>query len=170
MKSSGVASELGVSPMDEDRTTKTCKTAVLFTVLLSQTCFANPYIISPRQAISEIGFAVIINFMVDFFVLVAGYTIIKSSYCIQSLEFLKYLLFVVISGFLIDGILDVLRNYYGMNMHYTSISMIIFAFIALSICNLILCRGFFELPYRNATIIGMLMGVFTNPYIYLTVF
>ncbi len=160
--------------MDKDIVKKTYRYALLFLLLLSKNCFANPISVGlypdPAGVTSKIGLAILINSSVDSFVIAIGYALIKRFYHIMSLGFFKYLLYVVIIGFAVDAVVVMFLEYLGINPRITSIPSIGFAFIFLFMCNVILCRSFWELPYKKAVIIGMMMGLFTNPYIYLILF
>jgi hypothetical protein len=156
--------------MDKDIIKNTYRSALIFLLLLSKNCFANPIILDPAAAISSIGLAILINSSVDLFVIVISYALIKEFYHVMSFEFIKYLLFVIIIGFAVDAIVVILLNYMGLNSHKPSIPSIGFAFIILFICNVILSRSFWELPHKKSIVIGMMMGLFTNPYIFLLLF
>lgn len=150
--------------MDKDVIKNTYKVAILFSLLLSRNCYANPIAIVPGDVLSKIGIAIVVNSSVDFFVLAIGYASIKSLYYIMSLEFFPYLFYVIIMGFVVDIFVIILVNSMGINHH--TIPTIGLAFIFLSMCNIVLCRSFWGLPYKQAAIIGMMMGLFTNPYIF----
>ena len=162
--------------MGKDITKNTYKYALLFLLLLSKNCFANPIVIGldsypgPAGAMSKIGLAILINSSVDSFVIALGYALIKRFYHIMSLGVFKYLLYVVIIGFAVDAVVVTFLEYLGIDPRIPSIPSPGFAFIFLFLCNVFLSRSFWELPYKKAVIIGMMMGLFTNPYFYLILF
>lgn len=148
----------------------TYRFTLLFTLLLSNNCFANPIIIDPGAMVSKIWSAILINSSVDLGVLVIGYALIKRFYHVISWEFIKYLFYVIIMGFAVDAIVLIVLEYMGIYSRSPSIPSIGFAFIFLAIGNLILCRSYWGLCYRNSAIIGIMMGILTNPYIVMILF
>jgi hypothetical protein len=156
--------------MDKDTIKKTYRFALISLLLLPINCFANPIIIDPAGAISSMGLVIVINSSVDLFVIAVGYALIKRFYHVMTLDFFKYFLCVIITGFAVDAIAVILLNNMNINPRVYSISSVGLAFILLFMCNVILSRSFWELPYKKAVIIGMMMGLFTNPYIFRILF
>lgn len=149
--------------MDKKNRRITLHWGILGTLLICQPCLANPIIISPSEALFHIIGAIGVCLTVDGIILVLGYALTKSLHLVGSLEFVKYLVFVVMAGFLINAIVVV----FGKHFQITSTGgMILLSFLFLGACNLILSKSFFALPILKATLIGILMGLFTNPYLF----
>ena len=152
--------------MGKDITKNCYRFAILFTLLLTKNCLANPVIFDPVGDILKIGGAILINSSVDFVVLAIGYALIRRFYHVLSLKFIRYLIYVIIVGFVIDAVVYLLLNHMNIDPHMTSIPSVGFACILLAISNYILCRSFWELSRNKSAIIAMMMGLFTNPYIF----
>jgi len=152
--------------MNKNLLTSTFKLAILLIFLFCQKCFANPVAITPADTMRFISIAVGICLFVDLVVLAIAFKLISSFHRIGSLRFLFYYLCVVITGFIVNGVLAMLELYESPIAFFA----LILSFVGLSGCNFFLCRVFFKFSDGKATVIAVLMGIFTNPYLYLVLF
>lgn len=114
-----------------------------------------------------------IDFIFNFLILVLAYLFIKKKNFIKSLRFLWYVFLVTFGGFIIDIItLLLVMNVYDELVIASSkvppviipeIAYILVSFIPLALYNYFLSKKFYNLNKKEALIIGLFMGIFTNP-------
>jgi hypothetical protein len=114
----------------------------------------------------------IIDFIVNAFVLCIGYLILKQKKLIKSWKFLRYVVFVTIGGALIDLIyvggmyLSRFKGPLYPNMVLMGIVLlgsVLLTSLGLAFYNYWLSRKVFNLTKKQAIFIGIIMGIFTNP-------
>jgi len=143
-----------------------------------------PYYYSSISTI--IGILVIfgINFVINFIILVISYSIIKKTSLIKSWKFLKYTLFVTLGGAIIDFGVSYFLIYFlaklwsslihskgemGVFFLFTGIVAGIIGFFTLGFYNYWLSKKYLNLNHKEALLIGIIMGIFTNPVWFLAV-
>ena len=126
--------------------------------------------VRPRDIILGYIRALFFNFIINAFILAIAYLVIKRKDLIKSWKFLKYILFVTIGGFLIN-IIATFLDFYIMDRILTEMSrlriFITLLFLGLLTYNYWLSRKFFNLVKKQAILIGVIMGIFSNLYLYL---
>ena len=104
--------------------------------------------------------AITIGFFINLFTLLISYAIIQKFRLVKSWRFVRYLVLVIIGGFIINAIaIWVAKGGF--------VFSILLAGLLLFVYNFALCKKFFGLSEKKATVIGCLMGIFTSPYLYL---
>jgi hypothetical protein len=130
---------------------------VIFLILLpAKLCLANPLV--PGYYIGQFTFAAGVDLVVDAAVLIVGYSILRRFDVIASWDFAKYVVIVMIAGLLID-----LLSTVSLGSGKTAYALL--AFTLLSLYNFSLSRKIFDINRREALVIGLFMGIFTNPAI-----
>jgi hypothetical protein len=113
-----------------------------------------------------------IDFIVNAFILIISYLILKQKELIRSWKFLKYIFFVTIGGALIDLIfvggayLSRVKGPLYPDMKLINIVLwgsVFLTFLGLAFYNYWLSRRLFNLNRKQAIFIGLIMGIFTNP-------
>lgn len=145
---------------------------MLFTFCFSTTCFANPIVVSPFGNLftAKTGNALLINLIVDFIVLLAGYLIIGQAKGLLALRFVPYLGLVVIGGIVIDVVSDIppaLLSHLcpSVIIELDSLMFFLSAGLFLYLYNGFLSKKFQDLEGNQARVIGVVMGILTNPMI-----
>ena len=133
-------------------------TVVLLLGLTSNTCLANPMPMFPYDPIEAISKAVALDSLVDLAVLAVTFACLGLFWWLKTGRFWAYFLFVVIGGLLID--------LFGVFLFPTDMGSFVSIFIGLAIFNALLSGGFFKLPFRKALVIGVVMGLLTNPVLW----
>ena len=129
-----------------------------------------------------IGILVIfgINFILNLIVLLIGYLIIKKTSLIKSWKFLKYTFFVTLGGAIIDFglsyfLISILVQLWSLIFHsagqgergmfYLSTGVIagVIGFFVLGFYNYWLSKKYLNLNHKEALLIGIIMGILTNP-------
>ncbi len=138
-------------------------------LLLTRNCLANPVMIEdllfPEELQRFIGI-VIVDIAVDCLVIMAGYAVVKRFALLWVSTWFQYLFYVVVFGFLVDGVLLKIDEFARNSPLYFSIKMILLGFVMLAAGNYLFCRVFNNLPPRHSMVVASLMGVFTNPYLF----
>lgn len=154
---------------------------IVFTITLtfiSNICLANPISVTPSYA--ETFFALFLIFaidlIIDVLVLAVAFLILKKPSHIKSLRFLFYVFLAAVVGLIIDWLsfsaADVVSNIPVLTeavFFVQLFSIALSSFIMLFLYNYLLSQRFFHLTKREATIVGLFVGIFTNPvffYVY----
>jgi len=130
--------------------------AVLLFLLPAKVCLANP--ITPGYYADKMIFTVGVDLAVDAVVLIICYSLLRQVDNIASWDFVKYIMVVMAGGLAID-----LSCAFAMNDGVILYAFI--AFILLSFYNFTLCRATFVIDRWKAIVVGIVMGIFTNPVI-----
>jgi hypothetical protein len=145
---------------------------MLFTFCSSSACFANPIVVSPFGSLftAQSGEALLINLIVDFIALLLGYLIIRQAKGLLSLRFLPYLGLVFGGGIIIDVVSNIPSAlfFYLFPSAIMELDRLIFflsAGLFLYLYNGFLSKKFQELEGNQARVIGVVMGILTNPMI-----
>lgn len=115
----------------------------------------------PGSDINSSIIFIISNFLINAIILSVVYIILKKAFLLKSLKFWDYIILVTIGGFLIDFIF-VVGNYY---LSYLAWIFIIITSLVLLIYNYYLSKMFFKPTSREALLVGLVMGILTNPII-----
>jgi len=116
-----------------------------------------------------------VDFIVNGIVLGIGYLVLRRKDLIKSWKFLRYLLFVTIGGALIDLIYVGGQSLGGLIWEQTHsdiefiatvfLGSVLLTSLGLFVYNYWLSRRFFDLTRRQAIFIGLIVGIFTNPFL-----
>lgn len=147
-------------------------------------CAADPIMISPTTYSPFHFVAFCANFLINVFLLIIGFLILKQKNLIRSWRFFKYVFFVTLGGAFIDLIYVVPKEYLEAFEIMRNISeghplkevgqpggpvatfMPIFALLTIAsliLYNYWLSRKFFNLSKKKAILIGLIMGIFAGP-------
>jgi len=145
--------------------------ACLFVLFLHNVCFANPVVIFQLPsfggsfAISP-WYAIPIDCIADFTSLLIGYLVIKEIRSVARFAFLPYFGLVFVAGFVIDTIALIptfICSLFLPSDGSVMLALFICAGLLLYFYNYFLSKRFFKLQHDQATVIGVLMGILTNP-------
>jgi hypothetical protein len=135
--------------------------ALVFILSSAQTCFANP--ISIDNYVGSVFLAIGVDLAADAAVLVICYSILREFDIVFSLEFIKYIFIVMVMGLGIDLLCSP-----ALGSGLIGYSLV--AFILLSFFNYTFSKSRFELTVKEALVVGLCMGIFTNPVISVIIF
>ena len=137
--------------------------AIILVFILSstQTCFANP--ISIDNYVGSVFLAIGVDLAADTAVLIICYSILRRFDIISTLEFIKYIFVVMAMGLGIDLLCSP-----ALGSGLIVYSLV--AFTLLSFFNYIFSKSRFELTAKEALVVGLCMGIFTNPIISVIIF
>jgi len=145
---------------------------MLFTFCFSTTCFANPIVVSPFEGIFTVqtGRALLINLIADFVALLAGYLVIRKVKGLLAFRFLYYWGVVFVGGIIIDIFapivpVAIIGFLLPTIMKLDTLVMFLFAGWILYLYNSFLSKKFQKLEGNQARVIGVVMGILTNPVI-----
>jgi hypothetical protein len=166
------SSQRSLVQIEERVKTKLYFATVLLVLYFSSTCFADPIVIfsSPTfggSFVPGIGLALVIDCGADLVALLLGYLVIRRVRALVSLRFLPYFGLVVLGGVIIDVVslftagifFDLLP--YGMHV----LGGFIFVGLFFYLYNGFLSKKFFNLEDNQARVIGVVMGILTNPLV-----
>jgi hypothetical protein len=130
----------------------------------------------------EIIFSIVANFLINSVILTIVYLILRKVNLVKSWSYLRYIFFVTIGGFLIDYIFvygEFLTGYKGpiigvdtssqellRQAAIVSYFFTFLTFIGLFVYNYLLSKKLFQLTRTQAVLIGLTMGILTNPIIF----
>lgn len=112
------------------------------------------------KSLPNMASALTIDCLVDFIVLLIGYSIVRKISVIISWKFLLYFIFVVLGGLVIDAI-GLLTIEWAIGFVLLGVVPLLLLFLY----NWFLSRKYFGLTHGRAVVIGILMAAFTNPLI-----
>ena len=148
--------------------------AVVLAACLCQQCFANPIAMDFGSIMvgtednpglmRHVVQVITIDFLIDLSVLIVGFIMIRKTGCLKTLRFIPYLLIVIIGGLAIDEFGIIFRDI----LHWGPLAMFVLIFLLLFGFSFFLCMMFYGLPYKEAGIIAILMGLLTHPDFYST--
>ena len=161
---------------------RTIFSAIILVLILSNSSFANPIPSSYRDTPQVFFMTMVFNIVVDFLAIYLGFSLIKKIQLIKSRKFLTYLAMVVIGGFFIDEVFTYIiipisetleiwffRSFEGLLT--IPIVFIISSFIPvlflLLFYNRILSEYFFKISKEESLVVGLTIGIITNP-LYIT--
>ena len=133
-------------------------TVVFLIQLTSNTCLANPMPLFPYDPVEAATQAVALDTIVDLAVLGFTFACLGLVYHLKTGRFWGYFVWVVIGGLLIDV--------FGLALFPGALTSFVSIFIALTIFNALLSGGFLKLRFRQALVIGLVMGLLTNPVLW----
>lgn len=153
--------------------TKLMFLACLFVLCLHNVCFANPVFIFQLPSfggsfnISPWWYAIPIDCIADFISLLIGYLVIKEIRSVTRLAFLPYFGLVFVGGIVIDAIALIPAFICSLLLppDLGMLALFICAGLLLYFYNYFLSKKFFKLRRDQATVIGVLMGILTNPVV-----
>ena len=158
--------------MNKDQTAKISNVVIASILLLSQYCLANPVLFPGQEKKLMMGLVSVVAIcsIVDFFVLFVAFSLISCLNKICSGTFLIYFVFVVVAGFIMNAIVHLFSKLLSIPDVWLVPCGLIMSFLCLSMTNLFLGSMFFRLNFMKLCVIAMLMGIFTNPYLYMIMF
>jgi len=153
------------------------KTKLLIVTVFLVFCFSGSCLANPVTPFPSLGgtfaintwSALLIDGVVDFLALLIGYLIIRNTRAMASFVFLPYFGLVFLGGIIIDiaSVIPVvicsflLPSVDGLNM----LEVFIFAGLLLYLYNGFLSKKFLKLEGNQTRVIGIVMGILTNPLI-----
>lgn len=150
--------------------TKLLFLACLFVLCLHNVCFANPVLIFRLPSFGgsfdvSPWYAIPIDCIADFTSLLIGYLVIKEVRSVARFAFLPYFGLVFVAGIVIDTIALIpaficslfLPSDVGMLALFICTGLLLYFY------NYFLSKRFFKLQHDQAAVIGVLMGILTNP-------
>ena len=146
-------------------------TSCFFILCLHNVCFANPVVVFQLPSFG--GFltmtfwqGLLVDCVADFIVLLIGYLIIKEIRCFSKLAFLPYFGLVLVGGIIFDTIAIIPTVIFGLSSSSDWLAIVAFFIcpvLLLYFFHYFLSKRFFKLRPVQAKVIGILMGVLTNP-------
>jgi hypothetical protein len=133
---------------------------VLFILfLMPQVGRANPIVIDPVGMGADALLFLFFDALIDLAVLAGGFALIRELSYFNLCDFPKYFMAVVIGGVFLDLIVIVVTH------EQIACGLLV---IMLTGYNAFLCRSFFGFSFVKVGCIGLLVGIFTNPFLWAT--
>jgi hypothetical protein len=144
--------------------------ACLFVFCLHNVCFANPFFVFRLPSFGGLfdvnpWYAVLIDCIVDFISLLIGYLVVKEVRYVARVAFLPYFGLVFVGGIVADAIAMVPAFIFALLLP-ADLGMLAFFVctgLLLYFYNYFLSKKFFKLQRDQAIVIGVLIGILTNP-------
>jgi hypothetical protein len=142
-------------------------TLLILLCVMPAVCLANPVAMDLGGDIMSGLKVVFFDAVVDFFVLLVSFALVRELACLGQRKFIGYFILVVIGGLIIDGIGNTIidSHFADESLVNTSIGFCIFG-VGLIFYNVLLCILFFKINPKNVLFISLAMGILTNPVLW----
>jgi hypothetical protein len=119
----------------------------------------------PYQTV--LPFVFTFDYLIDFAVLAAVFTILKTGVKIRDKKFAAYILIVTVGGMIIDfAVIEFVKSFL-FSRQAIILNTEFLAFIFLAVYNFILAKLIYELDSGHAMLAAIAMGIFSNPALWM---